>query len=1429
MTMKLSDLVRFQSERLFQGAVNLDWFLTDPSRRESAARAFVFHGPQYHGVKQEDIGTGHGHRLQDTASFARDVVRSCCGAHEQPFTLAIAGYGTGKSHLAITLASLLSDWQNDLGKAIVGNLHAADSGIGSDIKVLLDEQANPCLVLALNGMRSFDLTAEVMRQTIEQVRAKNLDTRPLDDLRPRFKQAVSLIGMSNPDVQQELVEQCSVSRLEELIEELEKQEESTYSKVHKFFSARGMPIRALGGESVREVIETVVRVYCGEDKPFSRMLILFDEFGRYTEFATIRSQVAGSGVLQDLFEAVQSHSDRVSFVGFIQFELSVYVQRVAPEYKNDILRYVTRYQSANRVYLSINLETLVANLLEKKWTKEQANWFQGDEAKSSSAETREKLTQWFPQAVNHRLWQDPEQFHNVITQGCWPLSPYATWFLFHLAAAGKHLQERSALSLLSDAIERTRDRKTASATHPLLSPVDFWSGDLQQELISSEEVGQQGAITHSYASVYERHGEQLGRELGSLLQAIVLASKMGLHAESRTDAIRALAVLSGVQKSAAQNGISRLQDEFNVIEWDERFNQFDILGDAVPRTQFLAFLRQHVASAYDEEGKAKLFASKAMSNCDLLRDLDCDFSEVNSVSTREWYYQAVASDLTSLVTQLKFAANRWQNALGIDEPRGTIVYCYVEQSRDAEVVTSDAKKLLRGVIRESGEQHLPIFVVLLCDEKGALGQALAELEILNHALTAEDRAKFGNLVGAHKAKMLQMVDNLVEAMIKQRRYVTSLSDNVESTRLGRVGTELFAKIYKKPLAFPFDGFSTARGNAADTCQALTIELLAGSLDFDAVTAKPAKAKNRAVTVLSEAWGIFTKGGRVTRRPSNPVVRSLTEKWDDAIRPGQEPFNVAQAMKDVCRPPYGANIASAGLLLGVFVAPRTDGLILVRNGQQYAISQWLQDGIFKGKFLDLSVLSEAELTVIGDESSEWQALLDEWEQAGAYQAQRECLRRALELKERVPIPPASNYRYLHLEQQARAAASTLDETAAKIDEALSFLEQGYIRNDVSRMSRGAANLLDMQQRMLADGPVWTTHEINEIQPHVERGRQAIIQAFPEWLLHQAPRSGTPEVIGDFKHKMIRLCGGNLQKLGLDSQFTELEHRVTLLIRNAETSAEAKQLVRDVRSWTEQHADACRVVRVAELRGLRGIGKGFSAKLQGMSRRIDLADISEAREALAKFMTDLKQAEDSAMKRASAIWDRNLKSRDDVTGTLEEVESLIRVFEGCENDLEDMRVMKRQLQVFTRDYDELCDQRSTWKQFEENSQKLRGAAAKAFEEEETPWDTEQTYDAFVVSIKAAREEASHSWLRTLDEQSTSVEQMSAADANRIHTLASNPPPVLIPADFERLAVIKGKIVERLDSLALDWLVEKFKELPESARRKFIEIAKELAGNV
>jgi len=1425
MPIKLNDVVKFRVDKLFNGAVNIDWFSTDKRKRHAAAESFVFHGPKYHGVIQSDVGTAHGHQLQDTCSFSLAVIRRCCGLEDQPFTLAIAGYGTGKSHLALSLATLLNNPSKEDAKLVLSNLDSADPEIGQEIHSVISKHDQPYLIVALNGMRNFDLTAEVTRQIIQQFKERKINIEPLEELRPRFKQARNLILLSSENIVKDLLDTCAESKVDLVLESLEKQDENTYSKVQKFFESRGMPISALGGESIRDVIDLVSREFCGEGKPFQRLIIFFDEFGRYTEFATVRSSIAGSGVLQDLFEGIQAHSESACFIGFIQFELNAYIQRIAPEYKNDILRYVTRYQSAGKAYLSINLETLIANLLEKQDSDKLDSWFSNEQSHRKSQDIANNIHSWFPQSLNHRLWNDPDQFHTVIRKGCWPLSPYSTWFLFYLAAAGKHLQERSALTLLGNVFERFKNTEISDKGTWSLAPVDLWSEELQQELISSEEIGQQGSITHAFASVQARHGTQISNNLIKILQSVVLASKMGLKVENLEESVNALSELSGLTLRLVQDGITQLQNEYNVLEWDERFKQFDILSDAVPRTQFLSWLKRCIASNFDEEGKANLFASNASIWCDLLTDLECDFAENKSITTKEWKYQGVTSNLENLPINLKLSIERWKNAISVDEPRGTVIYCYLNQNIDPDAEFSKIKSLLKKAIRDSKNINIPILIILLYDEDGTLGQSLAEIKILEDLISEEDKNRFGNLVKIHKEKTIQIIRGQVDNMIKQRKYITSLDEDYKSERLGRIGTELFSQIYNKPIPFPFDGFSTARGNAADCCRDLTVELLSGKLDWDAVVAKPIKTKNRAVTVLKGSWGIFSRSGEIARKPTHPVIREITEKWDEVIKSGKSRFTIGEALLQLCLPPYGANIASAGLFLGVYFASRLENIMIIQDGQQFDVSQWLRNEIFAGKYLNIPSLLNIELALVGEKSSEWESLLDEWEQEESHFARIKCLEKAYGLKQRVPVPPILRHKFTYLEDKGKTAIELIKKMDDRQNTALKRIDDGIQKNDVSKIGWGAAEFVDLNNLMVLEKPLWTEKQIQEIQPYIENSRQAIIQLFPKWLSNQAPRFDSPTEIGDFKHKMLNLVGGNLKKLGLNSQYNDLETRTSLLTRKAEIAVDARQLVRSINSWIQPHADLDRIIRIAKIRGLKDVGKDYSNKLLEMSKQIDLDDLSEVKITLDNFLIKLKETESAAKERFSSFYKSQINSEKDIIALLDRIDDLEKIFEGCTTDLEDLRLIQGVLRKYYNHFKMLQDDKLSWKEFDSLAKKLRAEFQAEFKDEEIPWKADEVYEIFFKNITEQRKMTSLTWLEAIESESSELSKMPTGDVKHLHDKATNPPTVITDQNLKQLDKIVKKIETRLEALDIDWLVEKFKDLPKNSKVKFMKIASKI----
>ncbi len=1424
--MQLQDVVRFRSDRLFNGAVNIDWFRdVDQNRRVAAAEAFVFHGKNYHGVAQQDVGLSHGHRLRDTASFTCSVLRRCYGYEDVPFTLAIAGYGTGKSHIGLTLATLLSDPESQVAQNILNGIMVADSSAGAEISAILKEVHQPCLVVAINGIGHFDLISEITGQLMAQLKHHQLPTHPIENLRPRFSHAATLIRLSasNSDVIRDLKSACDEDEIDIILDALTQQDEIVYEKVQQIFSVLGMPIRAIGGESLKDLLDMVCREYCGADNTFSRLVILFDEFGLYTEFATMKSLIAGSGVLQDLFEGIQANSESACFVGFIQFEMSAYVQRVAPEFRNEITRYVTRYDMADKAYLSINLETLIAHLLEKQDTDFLDNMFDSTYTKEESRAMMENLNRWFPQSQNHRLWISPEQFHTVIRKGCWPLSPYALWLLYHLAAAGKQLQERSALSLIGDVFEQIGSTDVNIDDVWSLSPVDIWTAGLEQELFTAEELGQQGAMVHTYISVRERYAAHIVGDTAATLKAVVLAAKMGMKVGSREEALRAIGALTGLDVGSVDRTARILQEEYNVLEWDDAFKQFDIIGDSVPRAQFLSFVRQRVAAGFDEDVKARLFASKITEWCDLIADIECDFAEKHRITTREWRFAAKTTNMEVLETQIGFAAEQWSHAVDIGEARGTVIYCYLDRNRSMERVEADVKKLLKKSAKEKNTGVLPILVVLLHDDNGQLGQYLAELDVIGDSLTQEEIGRFGTLINVHREKNLKLVRARIDELIKQRHYITGMQNEIESQRLGSAGAEVFNSIYQSPLSFPFDGFATKSGNAADTCHELMALLFQGKLDYDVLMSKPTKVQNRLRSVLIDCWGVFSKSGKINRLATDDIARAIIKKWDDKLNSGEKRMFIGAVLREICLPPYGANIASAGLLFAIFVAARIDDLTLVIQGRQFDIRTWFQQNGFSKKNLDLGQLDIVELSRMGEVSQEWVELLDEWEQTEYYNLQIDLKRRGYELSLRIPIPANFGYRYEHLIEKSKLAEQIIKEINKKQDVEWKRIENGEKHRDLASMVRGVAEIEKLCKTM--DDKFWLPDQIEKIRGPHEIMRQTIIQNFPDWLLGQAPANDSPETVGDFKHKMNILIAGNFKSLQLDTLAAEVEIHTKKMVRNAETAADARALIRDVNLWLTQNGDACRIIRIAKLRGLHDVGNDFSNKLQGMAQRIGLPEISESRSNLALFLDKIKKAEKEVTKQAGQLWNTKIQTDEDLSKNSQLVAETVVAFEGLDSDLADFLLMQRCLATYQRGYNVLRDEGLGWEEFESKFEELLLQAKASFDEEEIPWPPDDVYTTLKDNLAKNRDARSKEWITDLESQIESLASMTSAEASTLHNKTQRPPACLTKPHSVRTNKVNKKIENHLNSMAIDWLVGKFKELPEASKKKFLVIIQQV----
>jgi hypothetical protein len=338
---------------------------------------------------------------------------------------------------------------------------------------------------------------------------------------------------------------------------------------------------------------------------------------------------------------------------------------------------------------------------------------------------------------------------------------------------------------------------------------------------------------------------------------------------------------------------------------------------------------------------------------------------------------------------------------------------------------------------------------------------------------------------------------------------------------------------------------------------------------------------------------------------------------------------------------------------------------------------------------------------------------------------------------------------------------------------------------------------------------------------ELGRNALSRLQRDYsLTAQQPRGDSLDAVGDYKQKM-RLCGSNLKRLGLDSLSVELDRHVAQAIRNAETAAESRQLIRDARSWIFANQGATKIAHAADLRALLDSGREFTQKLQGMTQRLPSQELGEVRTELSQFQALLRESLEQLLKRAQRLWNTRIRSVEDLDTQSQEVEALLRAFENCPNDLNDLQMMRRALRTYQEDRLQLADERLTWPEFERLAEKIKNDTSQVIQEDDVPWPPSQVVEGFVDAISKDRKLASREWIERIETEAAEVDTMWAPEANRLEAKLTTPPAVLTEPHQRKLESILHSVHRRLDSLKIEWLVERFKELSPELREKFLRL--------
>lgn len=907
--MRFNELLVFRNDLYFEGAVQADWFYK-PELSEKVSRSFVFHGPSTHAVTADEVGSNN---LIDTASFVNMLADKMTTSEENmnPLLLAIAGYGTGKSHLAVALSELLSgrDFNPQIFDAIVSNIRRADPSIAKDVEAKLKR---PNLVLTLNGVNNFDLHYELLRTAQKALKLYQVSDDVIRSLDQAHETALIFLNKNFGLMAQAFEDSAekhdifeSGEALKQYLNDMLTSDENCFECINDvYYEINGHKIRWDEGVSAKQILNTLVTECCGNHGRFDHVIILFDEFGRFLEYASANPGRAGDSALQQIFEAAQNAEGIIQFVGFIQTDIKAYLQRV--DKSSNISRYIDRFDASEKVYLSSNLETIFANLIEAKDKSAYQTYIDGyfDAHKSQTDALHQNIMKW----INVKgIWNKFNDFDRIICRDLYPLHPISTYLLTSLT---DWLQNRSSLTLLNEKFREMANTTVEDGQKiPMIYPTDLLKGNFFIELLNAEEQGRQRSqICILYNSICTRFNQKLSEDEQNVLLANAILRICRFKNISRSDTVAALAVCANLTIQQVENALKVLEDEYAVMEYDERVHCFDFIADAVGAGEFRTFIRKirtEIRFSSDMLSQNEAISTAAQ----IAEPLETVFSDELGIQTFEWAFEQHIIPIERLDDSIfDLYIKRWKKATSTGTPKGTILWAYYNKETPAHYIDEVLQRVNKYCLDK------PIVVFALNDIENKLKDAvvdyLAYMKVDNHS-----RERFARFFDEGLKKAVIGMENQFDNLKRERIVFGPNGLEPTETRMAIYLSEVFEKLYPQAIPFDFEGFNKKTTTRARKNYAAVTKTLVSGEGGQLFKVQGGELKSRFDSVLRYgefAWKAVNEE-YIPTEPRNKKVlhiyRVLEEQFNNNYG-----ISFGEAIETLYRPPYGLNEYSAVLLL-----------------------------------------------------------------------------------------------------------------------------------------------------------------------------------------------------------------------------------------------------------------------------------------------------------------------------------------------------------------------------------------------------------------------------------------------------------------------------------------------------------------------------------
>ena len=929
--MKLSDVIQFRKDLYFDGAVQADWFY-DRNKAALVSENYIFNGKDYfENSNQRNI---------DTISLTEILARKFGDESYTARSLAIADYGSGKSHYAVTLGVLFSGprYMYRSYNKIISNIREIDSDAALRIERLC---AKRNLVIVLNGIRDFNLHAEILKATKRSLSNYGVDDHALKRINNTIEKAYRFFDLNSKSRLKDFENAASLhgwqEKGDELLEKINNElgsDDVSFEIINDVFEqVNGTRIQWEEGISAKSILEVLLDDYCGPNGEFDNIIILFDEFGRFLEYSSnTDTSRCGDNALQEIFEASQNANGKLQVINFIQSDIKTYLQRV--DQSRNLSRYIGRYDESDKYYISSNLETVFANLI----TWKNKFYFQSTIVKWQ--QTNENLWHEVFDYINDWMntsgpWSSYEKFRNLIVEGIYPMHPISVLMLTKLS---DYLQNRSSMNLISSSISNKSDCSIEYEI-PLVLPCELIKGDLFTEMLSAETSGRQRSnYCISFKNILSKNEQRLSETQIDVLRANLIVRTLKFKTKDQDDAKKALELCSGLSRNVLEQHLNTLVNDYAIIAYDELGHCYNFTEDAKGIYDYKIVKNRLLAKGSVEVSRV-LETNEIRDLGGFVSDEPTDFGIRNKIETNEWcYVQKVLTAREMTTSIVNMDKREWKHLTTAEKPKGKIYWIYI--NKDTSQTNVDKLRDFAGLYA-----GMPVVMMLLNDAGNSLQKLFLEYTVLQN-MDKEIQEEYGLIYKKDVDKVKEDIKKAFESLKKNRDRITANGIVRSSGRLKVLLSQEFNVVYPNALSFNFNGFLTKQNNLTGNglkyyCQILN-KLLSNRMNYDGIHDSSGEVRSRIKALFGEntigSWKCVSETTQDIMIPKDVKAKKIYDIIEqEFVNTGRYSFKTF--FEKFSKPPYGFCDEISIMFLAVFIAINWNDTRVEYGSKMLSVSEW----------------------------------------------------------------------------------------------------------------------------------------------------------------------------------------------------------------------------------------------------------------------------------------------------------------------------------------------------------------------------------------------------------------------------------------------------------------------------------------------------------